>query len=78
MELSSGTIKQENDISGHEQRKSSGVPTLMITVKNEMAHPIKEQTILTTGKNIYFIRLLMKSLGTTCSVKFSSRLAQCS
>jgi len=50
MELSSSTVKQENDINGNEQRKLSGVPTLVITVKNEMAQPIDEQTIPTAGK----------------------------
>ncbi|CAF1117421.1 unnamed protein product [Adineta steineri] len=48
MELSSGTIKQENESTENDQRKSSGVPTLMITVKNEMAQPVHEQTIPTT------------------------------
>jgi len=50
MELSSGRIKQEND---NEQRKTTtttSVPTLMITVKNEMAQPVNVQTIPTNGK----------------------------
>jgi hypothetical protein len=50
MELSSGIIKQENDLNGNEQRKTSNVPTLVITVKNEMAQPINEQTSPITGK----------------------------
>jgi hypothetical protein len=54
MELSSGTIKQGGDCNGNEQRKATSVPTLMITVKNEMAHPIDEQTIPTNGKIKFF------------------------
>ena len=50
MELSSGTIKQDSDLNGNEQRKATNVPTLMITVKNEMAQPTDQQTISTNGK----------------------------
>ncbi|CAF3883315.1 unnamed protein product [Rotaria sp. Silwood2] len=48
MDPSSGRTKHENDSNGNEQRKASNAPTLMITVKNEMAQPIREQTIPTT------------------------------
>ncbi len=34
----------------NEQRKPTNIPTLMITVKNEMAQSINEQTILNNGK----------------------------
>jgi hypothetical protein len=62
MELSNSTVKQENGIHGNEQRKSSGVPTLVITVKNEMAQPIDEQTIPTAGKINYsfFFKMMMR------------------
>ncbi|CAF0719601.1 unnamed protein product [Rotaria sp. Silwood1] len=48
MELSSDRIKQGNDSNGNEQRKPTNIPTLMITVKNEMAQSIREQAIPTT------------------------------
>ncbi len=50
MELSSGIIKQENDFNDNDQRKTTNVPTLMITVKNERAQPVNVQTIPTNGK----------------------------
>ncbi|CAF1085586.1 unnamed protein product [Rotaria sordida] len=48
MELSNDRIKQANGSNGNEQRKPVNVPTLVITVKNEMAQPIREQAIPTT------------------------------
>jgi hypothetical protein len=56
MELSSGTIQQNNDINGNEKRKATSVPTLMITVKNEMAQSIDEQTIPTNGTFRIYLR----------------------
>lgn len=50
MELSSGTIKQGDQLNGNEKRKGTSIPTLMITVKNEMAQPVDEQIIPITGK----------------------------
>ncbi len=55
MEHSNGTQKQENDLHANEQRKSTNVPTLMITVKNEMAQSTNTQTIPTNGKIKIFI-----------------------
>jgi hypothetical protein len=55
MELSSGIIKQDNDLNENEQRKTTNVPTLMITVKNEMAQSTNTQTIPTNGKIKIFI-----------------------
>ncbi|UJR26434.1 hypothetical protein I4U23_007765 [Adineta vaga] len=48
MEMTSAVTKHGNSFNGKEHRKPSGVPTLMITVKNEMAHPADEQTIPVT------------------------------
>ena len=61
MEVSDGKIKQEHAPNGNEQRKTNA-PTLMITVKNEMAQPIREQTIPTTGKIRIFLRDQLKKL----------------
>ncbi|CAF0761482.1 unnamed protein product [Adineta ricciae] len=46
IEISSDRPKRTNFINGTERQKPSGLPTLMITVKNEMAQqPADEQTI---------------------------------
>ncbi|CAF1344883.1 unnamed protein product [Rotaria magnacalcarata] len=50
IEVSGGKLKQEHESNGNEQRKTN-VPTLMITVKNEMAQSIREQTIPTTDSS---------------------------
>ncbi|CAF4391107.1 unnamed protein product [Rotaria socialis] len=50
IEVSGGKNKPEHESNRNEQRKTN-VPTLMITVKNEMAQPIREQTIPTTDSS---------------------------
>ncbi|CAF3788101.1 unnamed protein product [Rotaria magnacalcarata] len=52
IEVSGGKLKQEHESNGNEQRKTN-VPTLMITVKNEMAQSIREQTIPTTERKYF-------------------------
>ena len=52
MEVSNGTVRAGDDEDANDQRKASGIPTLMITVKNEMAQTSHEQTIPTAGKTI--------------------------
>jgi hypothetical protein len=47
-------VRHANSFTDNEQRKASGVPTLMITVKNEMAQSVDEQTIPTTGMSTRF------------------------
>ena len=64
---SNGTFKDDHDQHGNEQRKSTSVPTLMITVKNEMAQGMNEQPTTTNGKlnsagefrSIFFFSLKM-------------------
>ena len=51
MESSSGRVRQENGSNRNEQRKSANMPTLMITVKNEMAQAIHKKTVSKAGKN---------------------------
>lgn len=59
VELSSGIIRQENDLNNNEQRKTSNIPTLMITVKNEMAHSVNIQTTSANGKIIHNLIMLI-------------------
>ena len=51
IEMSNDRPRQVNGINGTERQTLSGLPTLMITVKNEMAQqPADEQTIPVAGK----------------------------
>lgn len=54
IEILSETMNHEN-----EQRKSSSIPTLMITVKNEMARPMNEEITVTNGKIKSFFESLL-------------------
>lgn len=45
-----GTNPSDADPESAEQRKASAIPTLMITVKNDIVNATNEQTISTPGQ----------------------------
>ena len=49
IEMPEGTNPSETDPDSAEQRKASAIPTLMITVKNDMAKTTNEPTLSTPG-----------------------------
>ena len=69
MDATNGTNMPDNESIGNEQHKAAGIPTLMITVKNEIAQSTNEQAIPTTGE----IKMTLSEL-----VQHSFPYARCS
>lgn len=59
IEFSTGMSKQDNDPNENDQCKTSNIPTLMITVKNEIAQSANTPIIPTDGKIIIRIFLII-------------------